>query len=145
MAKDYIPEPSYTVSFLFRRVLVPVDGSAHSTRAVKVAVDFAQRYGSRLTFLHVLPAGKTEKDAENVFSKIREIVREAGITADYKVRFVKVPEGSVSTIIIKEASEGLYSAIIMGSRGLTEDEELPLGHNAASVSLFAPCSVLIIR
>ena len=145
MSGRYIPESSYTVSFLFRKILVPIDGSGASLKAAKVAVDFAQRYGSRLTFLHVLPNGKKEEDAEKVFSKIRKLLEDAGVSAEFKVRFVDVPESSVSSIIIKEADEGLYSAIIMGARGLTENEELPLGHNAASVSLFAPCSVLLIR
>jgi len=145
MGEKFIREPSYTVSFLFRRILVPIDGSSHSLRAASVAIDFAQRYGSRLTFLHVVPSEKDRTEAEKVFEKVKKMVEDAGVVANYKIKHADIPNSSITAEILKEAKDGLYSAIIMGSRGLTESEELTIGDTAMSVSLFAPCSVLIIR
>ena len=38
---------------MFKDILVALDGSKHSSRAADVAIDLAQRYGSRLQFITV--------------------------------------------------------------------------------------------
>ena len=144
MEKTYIREPSYTIAYLFRKILVPIDGSSYSLRAASVAIDFAQRYGSRLTFIHIT-SSKNKEEAEKIFDEVKKMVYEAGIEAEFKIKKIDIPKSSVAAEIIKEAREGLYSAIIMGSRGLSESEDLTIGETALSISTFAPCSVLIIR
>ena len=38
---------------MFEKILLAVDGSAHSSKTVGVAVDLATRYGAHVTVLHV--------------------------------------------------------------------------------------------
>jgi nucleotide-binding universal stress UspA family protein len=45
-------EPTYTVSFWLRKIVVLVDGSENSFRALELALDFAMRYGSQITVIH---------------------------------------------------------------------------------------------
>lgn len=43
-------------------ILVPVDGSVHSMKALTIACDLAQKYGAEIALLHILAKGKTAKD-----------------------------------------------------------------------------------
>ena len=38
---------------MFKHILAAIDGSEHSTKAAKVAIELARTYGSDLTLLHV--------------------------------------------------------------------------------------------
>ena len=39
-----------------KRIVVPVDGSAHSLRALDVAIDLAKQRGCGLRLMHVIPS-----------------------------------------------------------------------------------------
>jgi nucleotide-binding universal stress UspA family protein len=43
------------------QVLVPLDGSKNSLKALDVAADLAEKYGSKLVLLHVVPSGEVPK------------------------------------------------------------------------------------
>ena len=42
---------------MIKKILVPVDGSAHSVKAAELASDLAVRYGAEIVLLHVLLRG----------------------------------------------------------------------------------------
>ncbi|WP_299818877.1 universal stress protein [uncultured Roseibium sp.] len=44
------------------KILIPVDGSIHSMKALKIASDLATKYQGRLCILHVLLRGKAASD-----------------------------------------------------------------------------------
>jgi len=142
---NYIPESSYKVANLFRRVLVPVDGSGLSNKAVNIAMDFAQRYGSRLTFMFICSSNDDEKLADKVLEAIKNKAEELGVKADYKKVKIDTTVSSIATQIVMEAREGLYSAIILGAKGRTDYEEATIGSIALTVTTLAPCTVLVVR
>ena len=41
-------------------ILVPTDGSDHAAKALALASDIAQKYGSKVVLLHVLLRGEAE-------------------------------------------------------------------------------------
>ncbi len=134
-------EPMYTVSFLFRRILVPVDGSENSLRALNVALDFAQRYGSRVTVLHVAAGG----DIEALKRTIEQRAQEKGVDIDFKVRVFNPQISSIANEILSEIISGGYDLVIMGARGSTTNEDVILGSTALSVVVNSASSVMIIR
>jgi len=141
-ATEFRLEPMYTVSFLFRRILVPVDGSDSSFRALDVALDFAQRYGSRVTALHVAGVGV---DVDSLRRRVMDKAGEKGVAVEFKVRVFSPQTSSVSNEIINEIIEGGYDLVILGARGSTANEELLIGSTALSVVVNGAVSVLIIR
>ncbi len=141
-ATEFKLEPMYTVSFLFRKILVPVDGSDSSFRALDVALDFAQRYGSRVTVLHVAASGV---DLDALKKRVEEKASEKGLDVEFKVRVFSGPTSSVSNEIINEIVEGGYDLVILGARGSTANEELLIGSTALSVVVNGAVSVMIIR
>jgi nucleotide-binding universal stress UspA family protein len=135
-------EPMYTVSFLFRRILVPVDGSENSLRALSVALDFAQRYGSRVTVLHVA-SGSAEIDA--LRKTVEKKAQEKGVDVEFKVRMFNPQISSISNEIINEIISGGYDLVIMGARGSTTNEDIILGSTALSIAVNSAASIMIIR
>ena len=135
-------EPTYTVSFLFRRILVPIDGSENSLRALSVALDFAQRYGSRVTVLHVA-AGSTDIDA--LRKTVEEKAQEKGVDVEFRVRVFNPQVSSIANEILNEIIGGGYDLVIMGARGSTTNEDIILGSTVLSVMVNSAVSVMVIR
>ncbi len=138
----YIREPTYEISYFFRRILVPFDGSAASSRALKIALDFAKRYGSKVTAF-VVNDGSLSTD--DVRKKVEAEALNSGIDVDIKVVDLDRNSQSTATKIIEEAIEGNYDIIIIAARGRTVSEEIIIGSTALSIIVNVPISVLLVR
>ena len=139
---SYVPEPTYRVSFLFRKILVPIDGSENSLRALDVAVDFAKRYGSKLTVLYVVEQGV---DVASVKSLVEKRLAETHVNYEFKARQYSPTTSSIANEIIQEIVEGGYDLVVMGARGNTVNEDLMIGSTVLSVLVNAPASVMVVR
>ena len=42
---------------MFEKILVPLDGSEHSLKALKIAVQIAQKFNGKITLIHVYSIG----------------------------------------------------------------------------------------
>jgi len=142
---EYRPSPSYVVSMWFRKILVPVDGSGLSMKAVDLAIDFAKRYGSNITALYITPDQVANEQAEEIKDKVLKKQNDSGIIINFKIRKIKFPESSIAKEIVDEVNEGLYDAVIIGAKGMSGSEEFPVGSVAAAVAILAPCTVILVR
>ncbi|HIP66024.1 MAG TPA: universal stress protein [Pyrodictium sp.] len=138
---DYVSPPTYTVSFLFRRILIPYDGSDNSRRALDIAIDFAKRYGSKLVVLIVEEAGI---DTEKLTKFVKELASREGVKIDVKTRKPNI-YSSIANEILREIIEGGYDLVILGARGNTINEELLIGSTALATIINAPISVMVVR
>ncbi|BBD72609.1 universal stress protein A [Sulfodiicoccus acidiphilus] len=131
-------ESSYRVSFWLRKVLVPVDGSENGFRALELAVDFAKRYGSKITVVHVKGEG-TDEVRKSVQSKLERKV-------DYEFKLLEAgTDSSVPNEILKELYDGSYDAVILGARGTSINQELNIGSTALAIAANSPTTVIIVR
>jgi nucleotide-binding universal stress UspA family protein len=141
------------------KLLLAVDDSVHSEKAVEALCHIEWIKGSELSILNVvkpmeylLPFGGSDdtegKEAE--LTKARGAWLEqlsAKISAKLPALKVthKVKFGDTRFVIINTAvSEGV-DLIVMGSQGRTGVERLILGSVSCSVVEYAPCPVLIIK
>ncbi|ARM76491.1 universal stress protein [Acidianus manzaensis] len=132
--------PTYTVSLWFRRILVPIDGSENSMRALELATDFSLRYGSRLTLLHVC---YDCNEVEHLRKKVDE--RVAG-KIEYDFRTVKLGnDSSVANEILNIINQDTYDAVIMGARGTSVNSDINIGSTVLSVAANASITVIIVR
>ncbi|MCY0873938.1 MAG: universal stress protein [Acidianus infernus] len=132
--------PTYTVSLWFRRILVPVDGSENSMRALELATDFSLRYGSKVTVIHVC---STCEEAEYVKKKVEERI---GDKIDYDFKIIKMSnDSSVPNEILKVINEDTFDAVIMGSRGTSVNSDINIGSTVLSVAANASITVIIVR
>ena len=147
---------------MFKRLLVPIDGSAHSMKAVEMAIELARTYDSDLTFLHVttklnLPDQlrdyiKGEQLAGHDLLAIDEATKRviADIRINAEARGIKriktiFREGKPARTIVAYAKSARIDAIIMGSRGLSEFESALLGSVSHKVASLADCTVMIVK
>jgi nucleotide-binding universal stress UspA family protein len=155
---------------LFERILVPIDGSEHSSRALDVAVQIAKEFHGKLALIHVYsvsvtpvivpePSAMTPPSALLMTSvetsKVAEAAREVGnrILSDSasKAEAQKVEvemllkEGHTVQEIIKTAKEGDFGLIVIGARGLSHIRVLLLGSTTDGVIHHASCPVLVVK
>lgn len=137
---------------MFERILLPVDGSEHSRKAVSVAGDLARRYGAEVVVLHAREHELTWgadidiESAEEARRLVDEVVRElkdAGTNVRGEV--VRVPLGDVPRAILDVAEAEDAGLIVMGTRGLSSWERLLLGSVAHKVVHLAHVPVLVVR
>jgi len=129
-------------------LLVCIDGSENSIRALDYAVKLAEKIGSKITLLNVQerrfhdlsPYARTvsEKLGERILSKALSAIGKEGLKVDRKVEF-----GVASDSIVEVAEKGNHDLIVLGSRGLGTVKRFLLGSISDDVSHKAKCSVLI--
>jgi len=136
------------------KVLTATDGSDHSMKAVKRALELAQKEGAEITLMSVayfsksdfddMPPSiqeKLEKQAKDALNRAKAVFEEKGIKVATILETGVVPANN----IIKRAKEDKYDLIVMGRTGLTGLERVMTGSTAAKVVAHAPCSVSIIQ
>lgn len=136
------------------KVLVATDGSEQSMKAVRRALELAEKEGAKVTLMSVayyskddfddMPPNiqdKLEDQAAAALKKAKVIFDEKGIAVETELQAGFVPANN----IIRKAEEGKFDRIIMGSTGLTGLSRALMGSTAAKVVANAPCSVSIIR
>lgn len=143
----------------FEKILVAVDGSDQSMRAVDVAISLAAKYGSMLTALYVIhiPLGERvypravwyEEFIEEIrremggwSAEIQRRGRESGVAIELRT---SETIDSVPAEIARYAKENKTGLVVVGSRGKSELEKLFLGSVATGVLAYAPCPVLVVR
>lgn len=146
---------------MFRKVLVAVDGSDFSKKAVDVAVGLCSRLGAELVALHVVqqppylfaaagvpPAALKQffEDARKEGGKYVEDAVKLAEKAGVKARGeVLEREPSVVEAITEYAMKNQIDLIVTGTRGLSGFKKIVLGSVASGVVSHAHCSVLVVK
>jgi nucleotide-binding universal stress UspA family protein len=155
---------------LFEKILVPLDGSEHSLRALEVAIQIAKKFQGRMTLVHVfsvsvvpmvlsepttltparIPAmtpGEVAKIVEaargvgnRLLSEGEERVRSEGIEVESVLR-----EGDTVQEITRLSREGNFDLIVMGVKGVSKLRELLVGSVSEGVIKHASCPVLVVK
>jgi nucleotide-binding universal stress UspA family protein len=136
------------------KVLIPIDDSEHSRKAVERGLELAERNGADITLMTVAPA------AADIMDEMRPNIQ-AKLNAEYQgwldkakavfdAKGIKVAavleEGLVpANNIIRRAEDGKFDRIIMGSTGRSGLARIFMGSTAAKVVAHAPCEVTIVR
>ena len=138
-----------------RRILVPVDFSDSSARALRHAVKRAAESGGSLIIVHVVPAdygwlgiGRDEsRDLDRSLQlqaadRLRAFADEnvGDVPADMEVRI-----GQPANEIVAAAQESKCDSIMLSTRGLTGLDRYLIGSVAHRVAQLASCPVVLLR
>jgi nucleotide-binding universal stress UspA family protein len=136
-----------------RTVVVPIDLSEESYRALDFAVPLAQRFGAAVHVVHVyVAAGQSSSittmpallsDANLARRLVEQVQRRSGIrprSEDCHIRF-----GKPFQEIIASAKELKADLIVIGAHGHSGFKHLTLGSTAGKTVRQAPCPVLVVR
>jgi nucleotide-binding universal stress UspA family protein len=139
---------------MFEKIVLAVDGSHHSRKAVPVAADVARKSNAEVVVVHVREhtvdlGGTWEQEALSAANAIVDDVskelQDAGVTARTSVRRSLAGSGRIAQEIIEAADEADASLIVMGSRGVSNIRSLLLGSVAHKVLQMSSQPVLIAR
>lgn len=139
------------------KILVPVDFSDHSRRALETGAEFAKSFGATVHLLHcyqVPPVGvspygvvvpesfdrEVREAAARMANEWREKLDAAGVKSE-----VSLSAGSPALAISEAAKELGVDLIIMGTRGLSGFKHMLLGSVAERTLRTAPCPVLTVK
>lgn len=135
-----------------KQIVVPVDFSADSVRAVQKAVFMAKKMVAEIKLIHVIRskslssifsssngvAGPEEIEAK--FKELIQNVEHAGVPMEYTI-----VKGNVPKEISKYVESISANLIVMGTHGASGFEEFWMGSNAYKVVNSADCPVLTLR
>ncbi|HVD21113.1 MAG TPA: universal stress protein [Nitrososphaera sp.] len=141
---------------MFSKVLVPVDGSENSLRALDHAIYLAKKAGANITAMNVIENPPTvyvesqkllndllanfRAESARILDKCKQIAEKN----DVKIETI-IGEGDAGSSIVGYAEKGGFDTIIIGRRGLGRFKEMVLGSISNKVLHHAKCSVMIVK
>jgi nucleotide-binding universal stress UspA family protein len=126
----------------FRKILVPVDFSDHSRRALECAIALARSCKAKLVIVHAyldIPTVMREQGTHQLFQWV-SVARDAGLEADGSLS-----RASPAAAIEKAARSAGADLIVMGTHGYTGLKHAILGSVAERTIRTAPCPVVVVR
>jgi len=145
------PSPVFKV----KRLLVPVDFSDCSNKALQYAFPFARQFGANLTLLYVIQpyvpvpetmavdwdliATRMREDGQTELDKLRQ-----SLDPDIKVE-TALRVGSPEVEIVNAAKELNIDLIVLSTHGRTGLGHVFLGSTTERVVRHAGCPVLVVR
>lgn len=115
-------------------VLVPIDGSECSTRALAFAAEFARRFDAHLDVVHFSDAETDATDdirAQALDQLPADVDAEVRIVVDTGLEFR--PAEHVGRVVLSLADERAYDHVIMGHHGKGAIDRAILGSAAETV------------
>jgi nucleotide-binding universal stress UspA family protein len=138
---------------LYMNILVPLDGSEYSEKALLQACDLAKNYQANLLLLYVVENSLSinlldrkeyltilRKFGNKILNKGKEITMNKGIDSE-----IILKEGNIVNEIIKIAKNKKCNLIIVGNKGLGSTSRFFLGSVSSKLANNSPCSLLIVK
>jgi nucleotide-binding universal stress UspA family protein len=136
---------------MFKTIVVAVDGSSSSDRALEYATQLAKEQSSQIVLAHVTEliagraAGTVNLGEDELVEQIRE--RAAQLSKDgvnAEVRVARSMTGGPAHAIAEIATEANADVIVTGTRGHTVLTGMVIGSVAQRMLHVAPCPVLVV-
>jgi nucleotide-binding universal stress UspA family protein len=138
---------------LYMNILVPLDGSDYSKKALFQACDMAKNYQANLILVYVVDKSPSlnlldrneylkmlRKFGKKVLIQGKETAKDKGIDTTTVMK-----EGNITNEIVKLAKNKKCNLIIVGSKGMGATARFFLGSISNKLANNSPCSVLIVK
>ena len=145
----------------YHQILVPVDGSPTSEKALDEAIRLAQLNGARLRLLHVVDELGYVNGFESAVNYLNEIIplmrvagekllaydRQKALGKGLEVDTVLIDEGPgrICDHVAEQARSAKADLIVVGSHGRRGLGRMLLGSDAEQIVRHAPVPVLVVR
>lgn len=142
-------------------ILIPVDGSEHSQKALQVGCDLAVKYGAVVHLIHVTESPVRDQtmvlggasvtlhaspeELEDAGSRVIKFASEYAQKRGIKEITTELKGGKPAQQILESASQTHADMIVMGSRGLSELAGLLIGSVSHKVTNMAPCTCVTVK
>jgi nucleotide-binding universal stress UspA family protein len=139
---------------MFNLIIVALDGSAHSLKALDYARELAEKHGSKLILLHAYHSTSDLRGAEE-FNRmvglrkqkgdaiIKEACRRLGqVSFEVEADLLEGPAADAIVTVVEARNADL---VVMGTRGMGSLKGFLFGSVSTKVTHYAQCSVLLVR
>ena len=149
---------------MIKSILVPVDGSEHSGKALTLAVDIAEKYDATLSVLFVFVASHKINEEIQHFteheynlkddSTVREVSEQFGksmikrMINKLKTNIVIKPVvliGNPAEQIVEYSMNKNFDMVVMGNRGLSDIKGMMMGSVSRRVRRLIKCTFVSIK
>lgn len=142
---------------MFKRILVPIDGSDTSNKALVAALQLARESGGRVRVLHALDEmiyltgyevgadvlRLAREQAVKVLADAAEVAKASGVPHD--TRLVETAGKRLGELAAEEAAAWEADLVVVGTHGRRGFSRALLGSGAEQVIRMSPVPVLTIR
>jgi nucleotide-binding universal stress UspA family protein len=147
---------------MYKRILVPTDGSALSRKAIRSAIELAASVGAEVVGLSVVPryplsffqggnsvspddVARTEKQGAEQGQAMADEVSKAAAKAGVKARAITLRSDLVAEAILGAARKHRCDLVVMASHGRKGLKRLLLGSETQHVLTHGAIPVLVLR
>jgi len=158
----FLSSGSHPENAMYKRILVPTDGSPLSKKAVRSAVHLASGIGAELIALNVVPryptayfegaltlspddVGRVEKEWAERGQELADDARRVAERAGIKARGITVFSDLVAESILGAARKHKCDLVVMASHGRKGMKRLLLGSETQHVLTRGEIPVLVLR
>lgn len=145
---------------MYQKIMVPVDDSQASLRALNEAIKVARLSGAALRAVHVVDLAQfswggtsylqseevrkaIDATGEKVLQRTRELLAENGITAETAI--LESAGDKVSDMLLNDAGANGVDLLVMGTHGFSGLMHLLMGSVAEGVLRQADIPVMLLR
>jgi nucleotide-binding universal stress UspA family protein len=142
---------------LFRKILVPIDGSDISDKAMRMALDMTRESLGTVRFVHVMEDDlylsseamsddlrtQVENHAKELLQKAMDAATGMGVNAQSQVLYK--PGQRLGESVADEAADWGADLVVLGTHGRRGLGRLLLGSGAEQVIRLSPVPVLVVR
>jgi nucleotide-binding universal stress UspA family protein len=141
---------------MLSKILVAVDGSDNSFRALDHAIFLSKKAEAHLTAMHVVEKPPTvyvesqkllnelltkyKAESAKVLDRCKQAAEKSGVNIE-----TVLAEGDAATNIVGYAQRESFDLVVIGSRGLGKFKEMVLGSTSSKVLHYTKSAVLIVR
>jgi nucleotide-binding universal stress UspA family protein len=139
---------------LFEKILVPLDGSENSMRALEIAVQIAKKFNGKITLINIYSVSTfaitptqvykyvqaIRKYGDTILTNAKKRVNAEGVKVETLLR-----EGHIVEEILKTVREGDFDLVVIGARGISRIKEILIGSVSDGVTKHASCPVLVVK
>lgn len=133
------------------KILVPVDLTKKSTKALDTAIYLSKHLGASITLMKAMPGVKSGTPYDETSKKVRthteKSIKQAKIYCENKnvVANHRIVKGDEAEMIVKVAKKSKYDLIIMGSSGKGPIKEIVFGSISNYVMHESDIPVLLVK
>ena len=131
---------------MFKRIMVPTDGSKCSLKAEDVAISIAEKFNSQMVAVHIIdeklinPFELLEEEGNNILDRAEEKAREQGLKME-KVLIVGNPAHDMAKITEKTRAD----LLVIGTHGKTGLTKILMGSVAENALKTVKIPILLIK
>jgi nucleotide-binding universal stress UspA family protein len=126
---------------LLKKILVGVDGSEYAEKALKQAIEIAEKFSAEITVVNVYHAPAGQDVSQKILDKAKEILENSKV----KFKLVSVLSPNTPKVITDMAEKEKFDLIVVGSRGIGAVHAYLIGSVCNKICYDSPVSVLIVK